>query len=60
MFKIFVIDLANQYNSFKFHTQDEADTAYDQWEAGGHDVFVDYMKAVTFMDKYSRINKPIK
>ena len=60
MFKIFVIDLANQYNSFEFNTQDEADTAYDQWEARGHDVFVDYMKAVTFMDKYNRINKPIK
>lgn len=60
MFKIFVIDRANQYSSFEFNTQDEADAAYDAWEAGGHDVFVDYMKAVTFMDKYSRINKQVK
>lgn len=60
MFKIFVIDRANQYNSFEFDTQDAADAAYDQWETGGHDVFVDYMKAVTFMDKYSRINKQVK
>jgi hypothetical protein len=60
MFKIFVIDRANQCNSFEFDTQDDADAAYDQWEAGGHDVFINYMAAVTFMDKYSRINKSIK
>jgi hypothetical protein len=60
MFKIFVIDRANQYNSFEFNTQDEADAAYDEWEAGGHDVFLNYMKAVTFMDAYSRINKQVK
>lgn len=60
MFKIFVIDRANQFNSFEFSTKDEADTAYDAWEAGGHDVFVDDIKAVTFMDKYSRINKAVK
>lgn len=60
MFKIFVIDRANQYNSFEFNSQDDADAAYDAWEAEGHDVFLDYMKAVTFMDKYSRINKQVK
>lgn len=60
MFKIFVIDRANQYNSFEFSTQDEADAAYDEWEAGGHNVFLNYMKAVTFMDAYSRINKQVK
>jgi hypothetical protein len=60
MFKIFVIDRANQYNSFEFGTQDAADAAYDEWEAGGHDVFVNYIAAVTFMDKYTRINKSVK
>jgi hypothetical protein len=60
MFKIFVIDRANQFNSFEFDTQDSADKAYDEWEAGGHDVFIDCTKAVDFMDKYNRINRPIK
>lgn len=57
MFKIFVVDRANQFHGFSFATQEEADFAYDEWEAGGHDVFLDRTKAVISMDAYNRMNK---
>jgi len=57
VFKIFVIDRANQFNTFEFATQKEADEAYDWWEAGGHDVFTDSLKAVLYRDAYNRLNK---
>lgn len=49
---IYVIDRANQLLSYGYPTKDEADDAYDRFEAAGFDVYTDRIKAVLAKDAY--------
>ena len=54
MFTIYIIDRANQFTVEHHATQEQADDASDRWEAGGHDVYTDRMRATLAMDRYAR------
>lgn len=54
MYTIYIIDRANQFHTEHYPTQEQADDASDAWEAGGHDVYTDRMRATLAMDRYAR------
>lgn len=54
MYTIYIIDRANQFSVEHHSTQQQADDSSDAWEAGGHDVFTDRMRALLAMDRYAR------
>lgn len=54
MHTIYVIDRANQLLSYGYPTKDEADDAYDRFEAAGFDVYTDRIQAVLAKDDFDR------
>ena len=54
MYTIYIIDRANQFHVEHHATQEQADDASDRWEAEGHDVYSDRMRALLAMDRYAR------
>lgn len=53
-FTIYIVDRANQLVVEHYPTQDAADSAFDKWEAGGHDVYEDGQKAALAKLAYGR------
>lgn len=54
IYSIWVLDRANQLTEYKYSSQHEADNASDYFEADGHDVFSNGLRAALARDRYAR------
>ena len=53
-YSIWVLDRANQLTQYDYSSQLLADNASDTFEADGHDVFTDRLRACLAKDRYAR------
>lgn len=54
VYSIWVLDRANQLTQYNYSSQLLADNASDAFEADGHDVFTDGLRAALARDRYDR------
>ena len=54
IYSIWVLDRANQLTQYDYSSQLLADNASDIFEADGHDVFTDRLRASLARDRYAR------
>lgn len=55
MHTIYIIDRANQFHEEAYDTQEQADDASDRWEASGHDVYHNRLRALQVWNHYVRL-----